>query len=214
MSEMLMVGMAEIKTSTQHENTLVALGLGSCIGVCAHDSLSGVSGLVHIVLPDSGGDLKTPGKFADTAIQQLLAEMIALGACAYRIRIALAGGAQLFSFHGEAPHLDIGARNAQATLASLEKARLPVIAHDLGGNRGRSLHFYGDGRVRVRIIGETERELALLTRTAHALSAGEETHISDKHSETEKFFMKNLEEHKEVQRSMLPFPIGIKEKAS
>ncbi len=170
MSEVQMVGMAEIKTVRHPHDALIALGLGSCIGVCAFDPEAGIAGLVHIVLPCSGEDKAAPGKFADTAIPQLVGEMLRQGANPHRIRVAMAGGAQLFSFNGSAPHLDIGARNIQATTLALEKAILPVVACDLGGNTGRSIHFYGDGRVRVKTIGQHERELAMLAREAATAS--------------------------------------------
>ena len=165
MPEMLMVGMAEIKLVSHSQDALIALGLGSCVGVCAFDPVAGVAALAHIVLPINEEPTSTPGKFANTAVPLLLATMTEQGACVHRIRVALAGGAQLFSFNGNAPHLDIGSRNLEATLHALTKAGVEVVATDAGGNKGRSLHFYGDGRVRVKIIGQQEHELALLART-------------------------------------------------
>ena len=157
-----MVGMGEIKTTTQPDDTLMALGLGSCVGVCAFDPQAGIAGLAHVVLPDSGGCADTPGKFADTAVPQLLDAMTRLGAHPARIQVALAGGAQLFAFKGGGPRLEIGLRNAEAVTACLKARNIPVMATDLGGNAGRTVHFKNDGRVRVKTIGQGERELARL----------------------------------------------------
>ncbi len=162
MGKVLVVGMAEVKVTQQPEDALMALGLGSCIGVCAYDAQAHIAGLAHVVLPDSSGQATNPGKFADTAIPLLLAEMARLGASAIRIRVALAGGAQLFAFNGSGPRLEIGPRNASAVITELKKQRIPIIATDLGGNTGRTVHLFQDGRVRVKTIGQGEQELALL----------------------------------------------------
>jgi len=162
MADSLMVGMAEIKITAKHNDTLMALGLGSCVGVCAFDAQAGIAGLAHIVLPDSGGSMETPGKFADTAVPQLLEQMTRLGASVSRIKVALAGGAQLFAFKSGGPRLEIGLRNAEAVSAQLKQRNIPIMATDLGGATGRTIHLLPDGKVRVKTIGQGERELTSL----------------------------------------------------
>ncbi len=162
MTEPIMVGMAEIKICTTPGGVLVALGLGSCIGVCAFDASAGVAGLAHIVLPNSGGQTITPGKFADTAIPLLFEKLQQEGASPKRIRVALAGGAQLFNYNGTNTRLEIGARNIEAVRAELHNRNARLIASDLGGNTGRTVHFYTTGKITVKSIGQGERELANL----------------------------------------------------
>ncbi len=170
MGEAFMVGMAEIKVADRPGDVLIALGLGSCIGVCAFDAQAGVAGLAHIVLPESGGNAESAGKFADTAIPTLLDEMTRRGASLSRIRFALAGGAQLFAFHGSGgipnARLEIGLRNIAAVQTELAKRRLSIIAADLGGATGRTVHLFADGRVRVKMIGQSEQELVALGEAA------------------------------------------------
>jgi chemotaxis protein CheD len=174
-----MVGMAEIKVagpgqpSRPAPSVLTALGLGSCIGICAYDRVARIAGMAHVVLPESGGgQAESPGKFADTAIPALLEEMRRLGAIPARLSIAIAGGAQLFSFGAGASRLEIGARNAQRVLEGLQKHRLEVSAKDVGGNAGRTVQlFVEDGRVRVKTIGRGEADLALLGQLGHRETA-------------------------------------------
>jgi chemotaxis protein CheD len=164
MSESIMVGMGEIKIARGSDQVLTALGLGSCIGVCAYDRSAKVAGMAHVVLPESpinSGEL--PGKFAATAIPALIEEMKKHGATPRNIRIALAGGAQLFAFTGKVTHLDIGNRNAIAVNKAIEKHNLTIQAHDLGGTVGRTVQLHaGDGRVSVRTIGQGEKNLTVL----------------------------------------------------
>lgn len=157
-----MVGMAEVKVSVQPDDVFIALGLGSCIGICAYDAHAKVAGMAHIVLPQGNDDSQPPGKFANTAIPELIRMMIEAGAAESRIRIALTGGAQLFSTNAAVSRMDVGARNAEAVKHELSKRTCSVIAADIGGSVGRTVHLFGDGRIRVKTIGQGERELATL----------------------------------------------------
>jgi chemotaxis protein CheD len=168
MGEAIMVGMAEIKVTQSADSVLIALGLGSCIGVCVYDPVAHVAGMAHIVLPDSAGHEPNPLKFADTAIPLLVQEMERNGAVAARLRAALAGGAQLFAFSGSGPRLEIGPRNKTAVLAALEQYRICVAASDLGGTAGRTVHLTGEGRVSIKTLGKGEQELILLGAASEA----------------------------------------------
>ena len=165
-----MVGMAEIKVARADDPAgigappLMALGLGSCIGVCAYDRQVGVAGMAHVVLPENtepGGE--APGKFANTAIPVLISEMVRLGASAHRIRAAIVGGAQLFSFEGGSSRLAIGSRNTESVLQALRSNHIRLVAQDVGGRIGRTVQLFpADGRVRVKTIGHGECDLVLL----------------------------------------------------
>jgi len=142
--------MGEIEVSKRTGEELVARGLGSCIGLALIDRSSGVAGMAHIVLPESNGSNNEPGKFADTAVPALIAQMQTAGAVSRRLDAVLAGGARMF----ELGEMDIGARNAAAVKTGLARAGLPVRAADTGGNRGRTLRLtVGDFEVTVKEAG-------------------------------------------------------------
>ena len=71
--------MGEMVISSDPNEELVALGLGSCIGLAIVDRTAGVAGLAHIVLPESNDQADQVGKFADTAVPGLVAKMRAAG---------------------------------------------------------------------------------------------------------------------------------------
>jgi chemotaxis protein CheD len=102
------VRMGEIAVSAQSDCELVALGLGSCIGLAMVDWEAGIAGLAHIVLPESRGDGRHAGKFADLAVPELLARVRSLGARVSRLKVAIAGGARMFALEGT---MDVGSRN-------------------------------------------------------------------------------------------------------
>ncbi len=144
------VRMGEIEVSKRTGEELVARGLGSCIGLALIDRLSGVAGMAHIVLPDSGGSDREPGKFADTAVPAMLAQMQSAGAVTRQLDAVLAGGARMF----ELGEMDIGARNADAVKAGLTRAGLKIRAAETGGTRGRTLRLtVGDFEVTVKEAG-------------------------------------------------------------
>jgi chemotaxis protein CheD len=127
--------MGEIAVSSNREDELVAMGLGSCIGLALLDRGSRVAGLAHIVLPEAGERAEAVGKYADLAVPELVAQMRRAGASERRLEAVLAGGARMFQV-GE---LDIGARNLAAVRAALAATRVPVRASATGGSRGRTV---------------------------------------------------------------------------
>ena len=149
--------MGEMVVSSDPNEELVALGLGSCIGLAVVDRTAGVAGLAHIVLPESNDRDEQVGKFADTAVPALIAQMRRAGAVERRLESAIAGGARMFDMSGG---LDIGARNEAAVRAALAKARVAIKAAQTGGNTGRTVKVtVGELLVTVRSAGERPQTL-------------------------------------------------------
>ncbi|MHB9036500.1 MAG: chemotaxis protein CheD [Armatimonadota bacterium] len=154
--------MGEVVFSRPGQSELRALGLGSCIGLCVFDPHLKLGCMAHIVLPLA----KTPdtpdlGKYADTAVPYVIKEMQARGAVPYRLRVAIAGGAQLFSFEGSDSRLDVGRRNAESVKQMLAQSRLRLVAEDIGGKSGRTLSMDAStGRIMVKQAGGEMKLLA------------------------------------------------------
>ncbi|MBL8086736.1 MAG: hypothetical protein JNM85_01540 [Chthonomonas sp.] len=142
------------------------IGLGSCIGFTAFDPRAEVSGCVHIMLPEhfKGKPVDKVGKYADLAIDELIAQMAALGANPRLLRCAYAGGAQVFKFGEQTSNnLQIGSRNAEMVQQMTRKLGLRPHATDVGGTMGRTLNFDAvSGIVKVRTLHQEERILAEL----------------------------------------------------
>ncbi len=123
--------------------------LGSCIGVALWDRTSRTEALAHVVLPDSRGQGKSPGKFADTAIAEMRVKLVARGASPLGLVAKLAGGARMF---GEQGTTDIGLQNHEAVLEHLERHKIRVAAEHVGSTKGRMIRFsLADGSVEVRV---------------------------------------------------------------
>ena len=130
---------------------LVAIGLGSCIGLALLDRAAGVAGLAHVVLPESGAATGPAAKFADLAVPALLEEVQRAGASKARIEAVLVGGAKMFAI-GDG--MDIGARNEAAVRDALGKHRIKISAEATGGSSGRTMKVCAaDGTINVHEAG-------------------------------------------------------------
>lgn len=160
MGNSIKVGMADLKTCVVPDS-LTTLGLGSCVGIALYDRITKISGLAHIMLPDSTKITrdKNPAKFADTGIDLLIEKMVVLGANEKRLQAKIAGGAQMFSFSSSSSDLmRIGDRNTEAVKKKLKELGIPILAEDTGSNYGRTIVFYSEtGELLVKSVGKQEK---------------------------------------------------------
>jgi chemotaxis protein CheD len=155
-----MVRIGELAVSGAADDVLVAIGLGSCIGLVVVDRGRRVAGLAHIMLPDSasGSSGGPPARFADVAIPKLLDGVLKQGGSRSSLEAVLVGGASMFST--TAVTLDIGSRNSAATKVALDALRIPIRASATGGTKGRTVRVrVGANQVVAREVGGAEVEL-------------------------------------------------------
>lgn len=156
MSVMVKVGMADMNVCSSPD-ALTTLGLGSCVGVALYDSVKKISGMIHVMLPDSTKikNNENVAKFADTGIEALIDRMISMGASRNRLVAKIAGGAQMFAFNSNNDMLRIGERNVEASKAKLSSLGIKIIAEDTGLNYGRTIEFYAEtGELYVKSVGK------------------------------------------------------------
>jgi chemotaxis protein CheD len=143
--------MGELATSSAADDMLVSLALGSCIGVTMVDRRRGIAGLAHVMLPESPAGTGDLGRFADTAVPELLRRVLSLGALRPRLEVSIVGGAQMFAFTSEG---GVGQRNEAAVRAALQAERLRIQAADTGGSSGRTVRVdVATGDVFVKAAG-------------------------------------------------------------
>ena len=156
------VGMAQLAVAKSPDK-LETQALGSCVGTVLYDATTKIGGLSHAMLSDIN-DAKSSSrsnlaKFVNTAIEQLLSKMIELGARKRNIKARLAGGANMFP-EIKVDVLHIGQRNTNTARACLEKAKIPIIAEEIGGNFGRTINLDTEtGVLHVRTIAHGEKDI-------------------------------------------------------
>lgn len=155
------VGIADAKIISAPDS-IMTIGLGSCVGIALYDTVKKITALIHIMLPDSHvfKKITNPYKFADLAIPLILEEMIKRG-CAKRNLVAkIAGGASMFKFSEKSINSDIGNRNIEAVRKAITREGITVASEDVGGSKGRSMFVESEtGRVLIRIVGEGTKEI-------------------------------------------------------
>jgi chemotaxis protein CheD len=151
----ILVGMGQIAAG--HAPQRMRAILGSCIGVALYHPGRKTGIMAHVILPESAGRDGAPGKFADTAVPQMLAVMRGQGMPVYGLTAKLAGGANMFN--GSGP-LQIGDANAVAVAAALKKAGIHISGQDIGGTRGRRVDFdCTSGEMFVQCVGQPAKIL-------------------------------------------------------
>jgi chemotaxis protein CheD len=140
---------------------LMALGLGSCIGVAMYDPQARVAGMAHVVLPAPLDGTATPSpKFATVAVPTLLERLARLGALRRRLVCKIAGGAEVLTTSAGRHNFHIGERNLEAVMATLHREGIPLLAQDCGGKTGRSFRLaVQDGRMAVKYLGRDWQDL-------------------------------------------------------
>lgn len=152
MAQNFTVGISDWKVC-KSPDVLVTYALGSCIGTCIIDKVTGIAGLSHIMLPDSKAVVDQNGvnrmKYADTAIEDMVKKMVQMGASQARMTAKIAGGAVMFATVSD--KFSIGERNIAAVKDALAKLRIPIVASEVGANFGRTVFFYtDDGRLEIK----------------------------------------------------------------
>ena len=137
------------------DETLVTIGLGSCVAVALYDAETRIGGLAHVMLPDpSSARHPVPiGRFGSTAVPALLEEVERGGAVRSRLTARLVGGAAMFANVLSGSARSLGMRNVDAVRDALAASGIPITGEDVGGEYGRSVYFTpADGRIRITTI--------------------------------------------------------------
>lgn len=155
------VGIADLNLVLD-PGTIMTIGLGSCIGIALYDRVLKVAGLSHIMLPDSTQfkNVSNPMKFADSAIPILIEKMHKQGCRKQNIVAKIAGGASMFNFSDKKIKMDIGKRNSDAVKKVLSYYKIPILAEDIGGTKGRTMIFkLESGLVEIKTLGVLSKEI-------------------------------------------------------
>lgn len=150
-----------MKISSDVESVLVTYSLGSCIGIAVYDPVARVGGILHFMLPDSSIDPvkadRNPYMFADTGIPRLFKAAYQLGAKKQRMKIIVAGGAQILDQKG---FFNIGKRNHLAVRKMFWKNNVMIDYEDIGGNVNRTVRMaVGSGKVWLKVSGREMVEI-------------------------------------------------------
>jgi len=150
----LLVRMADLDVGGDGD-TLLTVGLGSCVAIVLHDATARVGGMAHILLPSPGLSRRQDNlaKCPQTAVPALLERMAQCGASPRRITARIAGGASMFAALAPPGTVHMGERNVVAARETLRSAGLPLVGEDVGADYGRTVRFrVADGRIEITSV--------------------------------------------------------------
>jgi chemotaxis protein CheD len=172
-----------------HEPVTISTLLGSCVSACLYDPVNRVIGMNHFLLSNRRYSRDLPiflseaGRYGIHAMELLINEMMRMGAERRRLCAKIFGGATILKQAGVGNFFCVGEVNCKFITEFLHEERIPVQAQELGGEKGRVIHFSnGDYAVYLRKIerGSSER-LAQRDRSCwlKAIEVQEHTHPSE-----------------------------------
>ena len=141
------------------ENMGLVTTLGSCVSACIRDSVAGIGGINHFMLPES--ELNTASmasaRYGSYAMEVLVNELLKQGAVRDNLEAKVFGGANVLR---SITSCDVGLRNAEFVHQYLNNEQIPIIAEDLGDTCPRKvIYFPKTGRVLVmRLATALNRE--------------------------------------------------------
>jgi chemotaxis protein CheD len=154
----VVVGMADFAVSNNPNLILTTFSLGSCLGVAMYDPVARAGGLLHSMLPHSELEpvkaQRQPGMFIDTGIKALLKALQELNVDQGRLKVYVAGGAQIMDSAG---FFNIGQKNYNALQEALQAAGLRIEAEQVGGMVNRTMHLsIATGGVSLKVSGHAK----------------------------------------------------------
>ncbi|MGZ4959870.1 MAG: chemoreceptor glutamine deamidase CheD [Methylomonas sp.] len=150
-----------------NRNEMITTVLGSCVAACIRDSVSGVGGMNHFMLPETSQSRLTARdeavvgnatRYGNYAMEHLINTILQNGGKRKHLEVKLFGGGKVIATLG-----DVGARNIKFVLDYVDTEALKLVSHDLGDIYPRKVNFFPQtGKVRMKKIKELHNETIVL----------------------------------------------------
>ncbi|MDO9308896.1 MAG: chemoreceptor glutamine deamidase CheD [Deltaproteobacteria bacterium] len=134
------------------DGTVITTVLGSCVSVCLYDTVSGVGGMNHYMLPGDSGELgrvsSGSARYGTHAMKLLIEHVLQLGAECSRLEAKIFGAGKVMDGMS-----DVGRQNADFAVRYLSERKIRITAIDVGDIYPRKICFYpASGQVFVKRI--------------------------------------------------------------
>lgn len=170
--------------ATARDMLLVTV-LGSCVCACIRDKASGIGGMNHFMLPDSGQDQSNPlgdsARYGTYAMEILINQLLKMGAKRSNFEAKVFGGGAVLRGFTVA---NVGERNAEFVLKFLKTEKIPVAAQDLLDIYPRKVYYFPHtGLVRVKKLKRVHNDTIISRETEY----GTRLHYSKVEGDVELF---------------------------
>lgn len=143
---------------TADTDRLIFTILGSCVSVCLKDDRAGIAGMNNFMLPGLVDEKRIyssdAGRYGIHSMELMINEMTLRGARKEHLWAKVFGGGHVLST-GERSE-NVANNNVHFSLTFLDTEKIPIVAKDVGGRKGRRITFHtGSGKVLVEPISKT-----------------------------------------------------------
>lgn len=126
--------------------------LGSCVAACIRDRVTGMGGMNHFMLPDSGNDADSPlsasMRYGAYAMEVLINQLLKAGARRENMEAKVFGGGNVLRGFTT---INVGERNARFVRDYLRAENMRIVAEDLNDIHPRKVYFFPrTGKVLVK----------------------------------------------------------------
>ena len=155
-----------------HCDEMITTVLGSCVSACIRDTVAGIGGMNHFMLPtekaERSGNAAAHGLNADAAyggyaMEFLINSILKYGGRRERLEVKIFGGGRIIG-----GIVDIGLENINFIRAYLRTEGLKVVAEDVGGDFPRRMaYFPAAGIVRLKKLRNVSNETIVQQESAY-----------------------------------------------
>jgi len=140
MYEKKFIGVGEIYIATKPTEIITVLG--SCIAVCLYDERLQISAMNHYLVPLwNGNGLESP-KYGNVSIPKMVNKILIKGSNIKTLKAKVFGGGNINNI--TSPEMMIGKKNLLIAKEILKEYKIPIVAEDTGGFRGRRIMMRSD----------------------------------------------------------------------
>lgn len=147
------------------DDHLIMTVLGSCVSACVRDTVLGVGGMNHIMLPSNedaeadaagvGYSASAANRYGSFAMENLINDVLKHGGGRNRLEVKIFGGGKILN-----TMTDIGAKNIEFVREYLRTEGFRIAASDVGLRCPRKVYYEPiSGRVKVKRIQQVENEI-------------------------------------------------------
>lgn len=153
------------------KDMVIVTVLGSCVSACIRDSVSGIGGMNHFMLPDCAsadkdGPVSESMRYGTYAMEVLINQLLRNGARRENLEAKIFGGGNVLrSF----TTTNIGDRNAAFVRQYLEAERIHITGEDLLDIYPRKVYYFPKtGRVLVKKLKQLNNYTLVKREEAYA----------------------------------------------
>ena len=117
--------------------------VGSGVALCLWDSMNGIGGAVHFLLPTTPDNEPGDTRYGNDAGDLLLKLLLDLGVRRSNLQAKIFGGLQP-AFRFANSRACVGSRNVGAALKFLAVKRIRLVSKEVGGDSSRRVIFHTD----------------------------------------------------------------------